>query len=267
MAQLHPFKFPELPPEIRIQIWETALHQETEKRLVVVDSRERAVLPMRRLISPLLMVNSESRKIAKAFFNFTLNVHHVLGSTGRNRGRRLEHVATGPSAGKLYLSLDRDLFVKGLRWEECRYAEHLNSDLEILFKYDSKPMGSDDCDRVQRVLDIEYELYEQFGQFGQFGQCVPIVDCSFCGGWCAWHDDNYPYSWKCLEKQWLFSRATDYFKIDVHIGFRDDDGFPGESQIPKINLPMILELGGEGILALPWVQKRLSHQIIDRTLV
>ncbi|OTA97165.1 hypothetical protein M434DRAFT_386887 [Hypoxylon sp. CO27-5] len=244
MAQLHPFKFCKLPPEIRIQIWEIALHQETEKRLVVADVRDHVVYPMRRLISPLLTVNRESREIAKTFFSFTLDVHRIPDPAKRDFFLWV-HTPSGPSAGKLYLSLDRDLFTEGPRWEECRYqgSGHLNSDWEILCNYETKPMSSDDCDRVQRVLDIEYGPYDPYNP-----SCYGI----------HYYDKI---------QEWLFKCATDYFAIIRYPNSQDEADFPEEPQKSVGILHTILELGGEGMLALPWVQKRLYHHTIDRTLV
>ncbi|KAI0831592.1 hypothetical protein F5Y06DRAFT_307732 [Hypoxylon sp. FL0890] len=235
MAQLHFSMFSKLPLEIRLQIWRMALHQETEKRFVIVDVMERFVYPMRRLISPLLAVNTESRETAMAFFNLKLDVHRNPNPRKTHRGSKWarQRTATGPFAGNLYLSLKQDLFIKGPNWKECLQENQMNdsvdSDCEIVCNYDTNPIRGNDCNSVQRVLDIDYE----------YPSCPPRRR-KFCD------PPEVESRMRLQEKQTtLFLRATDCFFLNLSYF--------------NIDIPEIMELGGEGVLALPWVQKRLPH--------
>lgn len=67
--------FRHLPKELRLQIWEQAMIEARPSRCIIIyDYR---VVPFKHLISPLLLVNHESRTCAKAFYNVKLDVHAV----------------------------------------------------------------------------------------------------------------------------------------------------------------------------------------------
>jgi hypothetical protein len=69
----HPF--PKLPAELRLKIWEQAMIEERpNRRIILYMSR---VVPFKKMISPLLLVNFESRTCAKAFYNVNLDIYAV----------------------------------------------------------------------------------------------------------------------------------------------------------------------------------------------
>ncbi|KAI0160779.1 hypothetical protein GGR57DRAFT_519668 [Xylariaceae sp. FL1272] len=71
--QFTPFKL--LPPELRLEVWEAALDEEAVNRLpVLLDTR---IFPVKKLISPLLSVNVESRACALAFYDTKLTVYRL----------------------------------------------------------------------------------------------------------------------------------------------------------------------------------------------
>ncbi|KAI1765804.1 hypothetical protein GGR53DRAFT_244216 [Hypoxylon sp. FL1150] len=146
------FRFSDLPTELRLRVWEAALHQETRKRLVIFDEWEGTVTPSKQLISPLLTTNRESRLVAKTFYSLTLDVHR------RNRLSNDE----GQLAGALCLSLTRDIFVIGAGGEssfsrpEGDRDDLLTFGTKVLYDYHTKPLTKDDCDRVQCTLTIYY---------------------------------------------------------------------------------------------------------------
>ncbi|KAI1262856.1 hypothetical protein F5Y18DRAFT_396506 [Xylariaceae sp. FL1019] len=72
-AQFILFKM--FPPELRLEIWAAALDIELENRLpVLLDTR---IYPAKKLISPLLSVNTESRACALAVYDTKLAVYRV----------------------------------------------------------------------------------------------------------------------------------------------------------------------------------------------
>ncbi|KAI4861177.1 hypothetical protein F4820DRAFT_79433 [Hypoxylon rubiginosum] len=77
-----PFRFNELPMELRLQVWKEALLEESSNRIVFLDVRLSRVIPTKHLASPLLSVNYESRKCALEFFTMTLNVKRLLEPVG-----------------------------------------------------------------------------------------------------------------------------------------------------------------------------------------
>lgn len=69
----HPF--PDLPKELRLQIWEQAMIEARPNRRILIYKRR--VVPFKHLVSPLLLVNHESRTCARDFYNVKLDVHAV----------------------------------------------------------------------------------------------------------------------------------------------------------------------------------------------
>ncbi|KAI1381504.1 hypothetical protein F4677DRAFT_440718 [Hypoxylon crocopeplum] len=147
MAQV---RFSELPVELRLQIWEEALHRE---RLVLVSDRSRTVCPMRKLVSPLLAVNRESRRVAKAFYNLTLDVHRI---SDQQKLDQPSHVTSqdpvqGPSAGILYLSLDWDIFTSGIEWKIQQWK---GSSLGIMDNCETKSINTADYYRIATLRTV-----------------------------------------------------------------------------------------------------------------
>lgn len=70
--------FSELPPELRLAIWEHALQDEASSRLVLLHETSHRVLPFRYLASPLLSVNMEARRVALKFYDIKLPVWPAL---------------------------------------------------------------------------------------------------------------------------------------------------------------------------------------------
>lgn len=68
-------RFRDLPTELRLQIWEqTMFEARPDRRIIVYEGR---VVPFKQFISPLLLVNYESRTCAQAFYNVTLDIYAV----------------------------------------------------------------------------------------------------------------------------------------------------------------------------------------------
>lgn len=68
-------QFPDLPKELRLKIWEQAMIEARPSRRIIID--EGRVVPLKQLISPLLLVNYESRTCATAFYSVKLDIYAV----------------------------------------------------------------------------------------------------------------------------------------------------------------------------------------------
>lgn len=68
-------QFPDLPKELRLKIWQQAMIGACANRKIIID--EGRVVPFKEFISPLLLVNYESRTCAKAFYNVKLDIYAV----------------------------------------------------------------------------------------------------------------------------------------------------------------------------------------------
>lgn len=68
-------QFPDLPKELRLKIWEQVMIEARPSRRIIFD--EGRVVPFKQLISPLLLVNYESRTCATAFYNVKLDLYAV----------------------------------------------------------------------------------------------------------------------------------------------------------------------------------------------
>ncbi|KAI0160777.1 hypothetical protein GGR57DRAFT_456284 [Xylariaceae sp. FL1272] len=68
--------FQMLPTELRLDIWEQALAEETSSKRLVILNNLRAI-PLKNLCSPLLSVNMESRACALKLYNTKLDIYQV----------------------------------------------------------------------------------------------------------------------------------------------------------------------------------------------
>ncbi|KAI1139683.1 hypothetical protein F5Y05DRAFT_329968 [Hypoxylon sp. FL0543] len=144
----------------------------------------------------------------------------------------------------MYLSPSQDIFVKGPYWEECKYedlrsSDRLQSDCDLVCNYDTEPMSSRECNRVKRVLDIDSD------------------DPRFPAGGPYWAVSGEAPKYVSYQgkKAELFSKATTCFYINL---YRISRIAPLEYPDPEITVARIMEVGGEGIFGLPWVQKYLA---------
>ncbi|KAK6957867.1 hypothetical protein Daesc_000656 [Daldinia eschscholtzii] len=123
--------FASLPVELRLEIWDLALHQEARDRLLIIGQTNNAsitnesplcLLPLKHHVSPLLSINSESRCQAKAFYTVKLDVYEVprlskseIGHHGKcsYQVQYINKIVETASIvkGSIYLSPQYDFFV------------------------------------------------------------------------------------------------------------------------------------------------------------
>ncbi|KAI8961657.1 hypothetical protein F5Y11DRAFT_219808 [Daldinia sp. FL1419] len=123
--------FASLPAELRLEIWDLALHREARDRLLIISQTKNApikdesplcLLPLKHHASPLLAVNSESRYQAKAFYTAKLDVYEVPRiskeelSRNTKRSYQVQYInkaieTTSIVKGSVYLSPEYDFFV------------------------------------------------------------------------------------------------------------------------------------------------------------
>ncbi|KAK9776317.1 hypothetical protein SCAR479_06929 [Seiridium cardinale] len=96
--------FSRLPIELRLIIWGYALSKESTKRIVLYDSSRGGLMPSKQLVSPLLLVNKESRDAAQGFYNLRLDVHVSIWAVDNK-------VQYGDTKGLLYLNFKYDILV------------------------------------------------------------------------------------------------------------------------------------------------------------
>ncbi|OTB12925.1 hypothetical protein K445DRAFT_304658 [Daldinia sp. EC12] len=173
------FRFSSLPPELRLQVWKDFLHEETERRIVVINIYDFAAFPMKKHVSPLLIVNRESRQVAKAFYSYTLKVYR----TGR---RRLLYEKPGwkhnlKEAGILHLSLDQDIFMTSRYWGrqmiEFYEAGSSCSDFKLLRNYTTDSLDAH-CHRISRAYTIVKFFVFKWRMMSRFetGRCYWFND-------------------------------------------------------------------------------------------
>ncbi|OTA90280.1 hypothetical protein M434DRAFT_398060 [Hypoxylon sp. CO27-5] len=119
-------RFTDLPPEMRLKIWDLALHQEAQDRLLIIYQAGHydppRLLPLKHHASPFLSVNYESRQRAKAFYPMKLAVYElpqISDDEHMNNYRcRQRYFKTARGMGKvkgcLYFSPEWDVFISPL---------------------------------------------------------------------------------------------------------------------------------------------------------
>ncbi|KAI0840837.1 hypothetical protein F5Y06DRAFT_231600 [Hypoxylon sp. FL0890] len=119
-------RFTDLPPEMRLKIWDLALHQEAQDRLLIIYQAGHydppRLLPLKHHASPFLSVNYESRQRAKAFYPMKLAVYELPQISDdehlNNYRCRQRYFKTARGMGKvkgcLYFSPEWDVFISFL---------------------------------------------------------------------------------------------------------------------------------------------------------
>lgn len=110
--------FPQLPTELRLMIWRLFLQD--DEREVVFDHDDRRILPTPQLISPLLSVNVETRKLALEFYNEEVEIFDMPDTSvlvskgfGYKKVTNAAMIMLGRPAGCVRLNLGKDRFIVG----------------------------------------------------------------------------------------------------------------------------------------------------------
>ncbi|KAI1388339.1 uncharacterized protein F4822DRAFT_242562 [Hypoxylon trugodes] len=233
------FRFTSLPTELRLQIWEAALYDESEDRLVPmciadlkliykqevsrVDTPPIRLWSGKWLASPFLSVNRECRQTAKAFYNF-IDVHRIPLDR--------DHPFL-TSAGLLYLNLDRDIFIK--HYNSCPTEpawslldDFITGSVSTKIKYCTSPMGQVDCERVRRICTAVSGHQDGISPYPNRDLYYPMCLC-YCKR--RTHPCGLPYNYHYAiweQQLWPFSKATARFDMEfdydmMEWGSRDAD--------------------------------------------
>ncbi|KAK9773183.1 putative 2EXR domain-containing protein [Seiridium cardinale] len=117
-------KFPDLPKELRLQIWENCLEAESQYRIVISGTMfSDLIFPTRHLACALLSVNHEARQCALAHFTTAVTVYHSRNSL--RRGHRKAEPGELLAAGRVHLRLEDDYFIPRI----SPYALRLNGEV------------------------------------------------------------------------------------------------------------------------------------------
>ncbi|KAI2783031.1 hypothetical protein F4815DRAFT_442484 [Daldinia loculata] len=239
---MSPFPFPKLPTELRCQIWDSFL--ETEERIVVVDAGNWAVYPMRRHISPLLIVNRESRQAAKAFYSYTVKVYHIC-DMGKGTGTRRRQPLEVP-AGILHLNLNRDVFVSSSYWGE--YFKTLDGrDFKLLRDYTTDTLHYD-----RRHIKGAYTIKYFFGFHGLDLPCFRAGDCC----WLSRLDVE-----RDKEQAELFYRASAVF--GARIGKVPHDEYVLWNPAGPLSIGMVLRLNTKKIFKSHYIKGRRPQRFME----
>ncbi|KAK9413415.1 putative 2EXR domain-containing protein [Seiridium unicorne] len=128
-------KFPDLPPELQIQIWEEALKEEAGRRIIYIDRPYWAIRPTKNLCSPLLVTCVESRKLALARYTTKRPVFRVY-----EKNAIADRRITPVRAGILYLRPSDDFPVCNLRAFEMGKESAFLGDLRFLYHFCASSM-------------------------------------------------------------------------------------------------------------------------------
>ncbi|KAK7959718.1 uncharacterized protein PG986_004572 [Apiospora aurea] len=120
-------RFPKLPPEIRIMIWEAAVHEEYRDRVLLLEEATRRIVASRELQQPFRAVfhaNRESRHAANSMFPVRLPMYRFRGFPSfewhqqRIRGNAMPFRETleTVASGEIPVSLTLDTFMIGFSW-------------------------------------------------------------------------------------------------------------------------------------------------------
>ncbi|KAK8122894.1 hypothetical protein PG984_011564 [Apiospora sp. TS-2023a] len=152
-------KFPEFPCELRLMIWARAAENEASNRLVFIHRGTLRPMPIKCLVSPLLLVSEESREVALKHYDLRLDVLRLpaMGRGGEGEGGSRQHTSQswtdkyrtfckggasladqvwllrdgleviGTAKGALYLSPDQDRFMPFSAWPAGYVHNYMSS--------------------------------------------------------------------------------------------------------------------------------------------
>ncbi|KAK7993458.1 hypothetical protein PG989_006839 [Apiospora arundinis] len=123
--------FGKLPKELRLEVWDTFLEQESSHRMVLVNTTPVYNFePRKQLVSPLLTINKESRYCALRFYTYKVDVLAYPGPRATRCSSAIMHdeqdikdcfeycslvddcgLDTSVIIGSLYLNLQSDSMV------------------------------------------------------------------------------------------------------------------------------------------------------------
>lgn len=149
--------FPDLPKELRLKIWEQAMIEARPSRRIIID--EGRVVPFKRLISPLLLVNYESRTCAKAFYNVKLDIYAVPPVTQD----QVKHLDKQENWGRIEGSdraVDGKIHGYNDEWVENEF-ENRRRNVEFSnepdFDYHERLVEIDRIDRAEKEYTVDLE--------------------------------------------------------------------------------------------------------------
>ncbi|KAK8063637.1 hypothetical protein PG996_008289 [Apiospora saccharicola] len=137
--------FPQLPVEIRLQIWKEAVLEEYRDRILLLDETAHRIVITRELQKPFRAVfhaNFESRSVANELFPLRLPVHAFTQQMRTDLWyyqwvieHNVQPQQLSPLEGEIPVSLERDHFLLGLGWwdlsQTYSYVDHQRAGLFV----------------------------------------------------------------------------------------------------------------------------------------
>ncbi|KAK8062575.1 hypothetical protein PG997_014672 [Apiospora hydei] len=119
--------FSKFPPEIRVMIWEAALHEEYRDRVLILDEATHRIVASRELQQPFRAVfhaSRESRYVANSMFPVRLPMYRFHGFPSfewyqrsvRGNAAPFKETLETPASGEIPVSLALDNFMVGFSW-------------------------------------------------------------------------------------------------------------------------------------------------------
>ncbi|ORY58722.1 uncharacterized protein BCR38DRAFT_413041 [Pseudomassariella vexata] len=131
--------FPQLPVELRLQVWEEAFAQEGRRIVQICND---TILPSKSLISPLLAVDFESRQCGLRTFPLVLSVFQYTSD---------EDTSDEDSIGKVYLHPLNDIFA----WNDDPTDLHPRLEEFTRRLCRTRPLSEDQRAQIRTVLKWE----------------------------------------------------------------------------------------------------------------
>ncbi|KAK8105358.1 hypothetical protein PG999_008717 [Apiospora kogelbergensis] len=119
--------FSRLPPEIRHAIWKLALETHAKTRFIILDVDTQRIIPTASLVSPMLLVNQESRFLALSYcYTTNVDIHEIChgviseGHDDESEGDDDESEGHGDESEG---DSDEDFWNSVIRFTMCHYLK------------------------------------------------------------------------------------------------------------------------------------------------
>ncbi|KAI1396187.1 hypothetical protein F4819DRAFT_145779 [Hypoxylon fuscum] len=186
--------FPDLPPELRLAIWEFSILDHNRDRLVPICSVTKGVIRVTHILacSPHFRAASESREVAKHLYPIQLPVF-VVPEKRKNNRLIIGNYDDGVQKGVIYISTDRDIiaispYKLAIHDLDGRDRATRHSVYKSCYGLRSASLTPPQCQSVRRVLLFDLILEKRLK-----AGCRRTLSCIIrCGAmkYNLWHDEN-----------------------------------------------------------------------------
>ncbi|OTB17825.1 hypothetical protein K445DRAFT_263034 [Daldinia sp. EC12] len=168
--------FPKFPSEIQAKIWRAYILKANTNRLLLMDSYSKRLMPTRSLTSPALYISVSSRQVYLDMYPVKLSVYRMLNEPDfeefRDEDVNEDEASLSewsicydrPTAGYIYINLQRDIFVVSSFYRSTFHLGKLNlvENQRITILSDTEPLFPHLCRLIKHFAEVRFFKHEEY---------------------------------------------------------------------------------------------------------